>query len=162
MWYHSRIFHLQNYWLQFRSLETRLGEKRKLLYRVCGLRRTRQIVHRGSLSSSTVPGLLWPVDLHDDAVTDTANREHLNGDDSGQHSEARALWGLRERAIGEKMEETENYLERRISYKPGEGGKNKHGEKLLERIKCCKKMFKRIKRESVDMWIWFTLLYSSN
>lgn len=31
--------------------------------------------------------------------------------------------------------------------------KNKHGEKLLERIKCCKKMFKRIKRESVDMWI---------
>ena len=69
-----------------------------------------------------VPGLLRPVDLRDDAVTDTANREHLNEDDSGQHSKARALWGLRERAIGEKMEETQNYLERRISYKPGEGG----------------------------------------
>ena len=99
---------------------------------MCGLRRTRQIIHRGS---SMVPGLLRPVDLRDDAVTDTANREHLNEDDSGQHSKARALWGLRERAIGEKMEETQNYLERRISYKPGEGGKNKHGEKLLERIR---------------------------
>ena len=38
-----------------------------------------------------VPGLLRPVDLRDDAVTDTANREHLNEDDSGQHSKARAL-----------------------------------------------------------------------
>ena len=100
-----------------------------------------------------VPGLLWPVDLHDDAVTDTANKEHVNEDNRGQHSEAWALWGLRERVIREKMEETENYLEWRISYKPREGRKKKLGEKLLEKIKCCKKMFKRIKRESVDMYI---------
>ena len=72
-----------------------------------------------------VPGLLWPVDLHDDAVTDTANKEHVNEDNRGQHSEAWALWGLRERVIREKMEETENYLEWRISYKPREGRKKK-------------------------------------
>ena len=76
-----------------------------------------------------VPGLLWPVGLHDDAVTDTANREHVNGDNSGQHPEAGALWGLRERVTREKM--GENYLERGISYKPREGRKNKLGEKLL-------------------------------
>ena len=86
--------------------------------------------------SSMVPGLLWPVGLHDDAVTDTANREHVNGDNSGQHPEAGALWGLRERVTREKM--GENYLERGISYKPREGRKNKLGEKLLEKIKCCK------------------------